>query len=289
MDTKDQVKVQLLCVPDCPLVQKVRHTIRDCLAKTQIPVTVEELIGAYNSPTVLVNGFDVTGQPPAEEGQTSCRLDLPNEEQILAAILVLSALSFEVAIAPETRTGAFKALLQSGERVWADSLSIEIGWETARVLERLLALQQVGLVQLDEDSCIVGACGLSLLPTTHEMSIQGRKFWAWCAFDVLGIFGALHASGFARSTDPSTNDEIVLNFDRGLPQDTNLTICIADPVPGLSIQERWCCNVNFFKSRSAAEAWMAKNSVRGSLFLVENAVAVAREIWSRCGARKGLI
>lgn len=81
-------KIQLLSVADCPLVTKVRNTLTNCLAKTQIQTTVEELVGDYNSPTLLVNGLDVTGQPSAPEGQTACRLDLPTEEQILAALRV---------------------------------------------------------------------------------------------------------------------------------------------------------------------------------------------------------
>lgn len=64
MDSNDQFKVQLLCVPDCPLVQNVRSTIRDCLGKTPKPVTVEEPIGSYNSPTVPLYEFHVIGQPP---------------------------------------------------------------------------------------------------------------------------------------------------------------------------------------------------------------------------------
>lgn len=77
---------------------KVRSTLNDCLAKTQAHITVEELVGDYNSPILLVNGFDVTGQPPAAEGQTTCRLDLLNNEQILAAIRELSVLSCEDAV-----------------------------------------------------------------------------------------------------------------------------------------------------------------------------------------------
>ncbi len=79
-------KVQLLSVPDCPLVKKILETVENCLAQTHLDVVVEEIIGNYNSPTLLVDGFDVTGRPAAPEGQTSCRLDLPSEEQILAAL-----------------------------------------------------------------------------------------------------------------------------------------------------------------------------------------------------------
>lgn len=58
----------------------------NCIAKTRIPVTIEELVGSYRSPTLLINGFDATGQPRAIDERTACRLDLPNEEQVLAAI-----------------------------------------------------------------------------------------------------------------------------------------------------------------------------------------------------------
>jgi hypothetical protein len=44
---------------------------------------VQELEGAFASPTLLVDGVDVTGRPAVSE--PSCRLDLPTREQILAA------------------------------------------------------------------------------------------------------------------------------------------------------------------------------------------------------------
>lgn len=86
MSSQTPIKIQLLSVPDCPLLPRVRDTLTNCLAKTEIQTTVEELIGDYNSPTLLVNGVDVTGQPPAPKGQSACRLDLPTDEQVLAAI-----------------------------------------------------------------------------------------------------------------------------------------------------------------------------------------------------------
>lgn len=69
-------KVQLLSVPDCPLLKKILEMVENCLAQTHLDVVVEEIIGNYNSPTLLVDGFDVTGRPAAPEGQMSCRLDL---------------------------------------------------------------------------------------------------------------------------------------------------------------------------------------------------------------------
>jgi hypothetical protein len=45
---------------------------------------VEELEGDYSSPTVLVNGVDVTGRPIGLE--PLCRLDLPTEKQLREAL-----------------------------------------------------------------------------------------------------------------------------------------------------------------------------------------------------------
>jgi hypothetical protein len=95
MVQQNSVKVQLLSVPGCPLVGRVRSALENCLAQTHMDTVVEELVGDYDSPTLLVNGFDVTGRPRAPEGQMSCRLDLPSEEQILAALRGLTVLSCE--------------------------------------------------------------------------------------------------------------------------------------------------------------------------------------------------
>lgn len=80
------VRVQLLCVPDCPLAEQVRATLQECLRQTAIPVLVEELEGPYPSPTLLVHGVDVvTGTVPSREA--CCRLDLPTRTQILDALV----------------------------------------------------------------------------------------------------------------------------------------------------------------------------------------------------------
>lgn len=87
MNQENLITIQLLSVADCPLVAKAHSILDDCLKRIPegVRITVEELVGDYSSPTILVNGIDVTGQCPAA-GSTSCRLGLPNEEQILAMI-----------------------------------------------------------------------------------------------------------------------------------------------------------------------------------------------------------
>jgi len=83
-DFRKGVRIQLLHVTDCPLVDQVRTTLRKSLARIGSRARIEELEGPYPSPTLLINGVDVTGRTPAPEA--SCRLDLPTEEQILGAL-----------------------------------------------------------------------------------------------------------------------------------------------------------------------------------------------------------
>ncbi|HEX4225702.1 MAG TPA: alkylmercury lyase [Pseudonocardiaceae bacterium] len=81
----DSVLVELLHVPDCPLVDRVRDMLRACLPMIPRLVQVTERGGNYPSPTLLVGGIDVvTGAPP--QHVACCRFDLPTRDQILTAL-----------------------------------------------------------------------------------------------------------------------------------------------------------------------------------------------------------
>jgi hypothetical protein len=82
---RDAVRVQLLHVRDCPLIQRVRDTLDDCLRQVAFTVRVDELEGCYPSPTLVIDGIDVaTGAPPPRE--ICCRFDLPTRAEIADAL-----------------------------------------------------------------------------------------------------------------------------------------------------------------------------------------------------------
>lgn len=61
--------------------------VQACLAELGLDTAVIERIGGYRSPTVLVNGVDVTSPATGERVDgAACRLDLPSRDRILAAI-----------------------------------------------------------------------------------------------------------------------------------------------------------------------------------------------------------
>jgi hypothetical protein len=136
-------------------------------------------------------------------------------------------------------------------------------------------------LKLDSDGRFVGAVGLSVSPTKHEISLDGRRFWTWCALDVLGIFGASKASGYVKSHDPSSGRAILVEFVEGIPKDTNAMVFLADLSSGISVCCDWCPHINFFTCKSSAEAWVQANAARGSIVSVGNLAPVAREAESR--------
>lgn len=78
------MRVELVYAPDCPNAPAARSVVRRCLDRLGLQVPVEETEGHLPSPTVLVDGYDVMGQPTAPS--PSCRLDVPTEDRILAVL-----------------------------------------------------------------------------------------------------------------------------------------------------------------------------------------------------------
>ena len=81
-----KAKVQILTVPDCPNAAQVRTLVEDVIAAAGVLADIEELEGMFPSPSVLVDGIDVTGCSAG--AQAACRLDLPSREQLIMALKV---------------------------------------------------------------------------------------------------------------------------------------------------------------------------------------------------------
>jgi hypothetical protein len=85
------MNVELLLVPDCPHASAARALLADCADRLGLHIAVREQVGAYPSPTILVDGVDVmTGTAVAPRMQ-ACRLDVPTAPRVLAALRSASA------------------------------------------------------------------------------------------------------------------------------------------------------------------------------------------------------
>ena len=78
------IKIELLHVAGCANLEGTRALLQACLLEAGVEAEVEERVGAFPSPSVLVNGTDVMGSP--EAGGAMCRLDIPTRDRLLAAL-----------------------------------------------------------------------------------------------------------------------------------------------------------------------------------------------------------
>jgi alkylmercury lyase len=133
---------------------------------------------------------------------------------------------------------------------------------------------------------VISAAGLSIEPDRHRILLEGREFWTWCAYDVLGIFGALAASGKAYSVSPATGAALEVAFAGGRPEATDLVLFRPQDRPGCcsNAYEEWCPNSNFFEEAEYARRWTDEHSVSGNVLGLTEATELAARSWMQLSA-----
>jgi hypothetical protein len=78
------LRVELHYFRGCPHADAARALLRRCIDQLGLEVPVLELEGDHPSPSILVDGRDVMGEPPTRG--RSCRLDVPSESRLLSVL-----------------------------------------------------------------------------------------------------------------------------------------------------------------------------------------------------------
>jgi len=171
----------------------------------------------------------------------------------------------------QTRTAAFRLLLKSGAAVSAGRIAAELNAEPAVIEATLRRLDAAGRIRRDGGECVVGSAGLSVAPAAHELWLGSRRFWTWCAYDVVGITGALLADARSLSHSPATGAPIRLQFAAGQPPATPVVVFFPDDRGSARTIDDWCSNANFFETREAALSWSAQRKMEGEVIDLEEA------------------
>ncbi len=175
------------------------------------------------------------------------------------------------------RSAGFRLLLEHGQPVTPLQLAKEAGLSATQVTD-ILTTNPQGRVELDSDGNVLGVAGLTLSPTPHQLTIGSKTRWTWCALDAVGILAALEAPGSIQSTDPGTGRENKIVFTKGQP-DNDAALFILGGSDGGNVREDWCPLVNFFTTRSEAEAWVAVNDLEGDIVSVVQIADEAAAMW----------
>jgi hypothetical protein len=182
----------------------------------------------------------------------------------------------------EIRGAAFRRLLRSGKPARMEDVATDLGQPLERVQRAVAEQGGRGQLRLDEEGRIVGSAGLSVGPDRHQIDIARRRFWTWCAYDILGIFGALGASGTAHSPSPVSDAPLEVAFVRGRPQPRDLVVFRPDESWRdccANVYEEWCPNSNFFEDREAALGWAAGRGLTGRVLPLAEASELATRDW----------
>ena len=178
---------------------------------------------------------------------------------------------------------AFQLLLARGDAIGTEELARRSGIRIESVSRLVELLEGSGRIRRNAAGEVIGSGGLSVLPDRHEIELDGRRFWTWCAYDILGIFGAISATGRAWSPSPPDGKIILLHFTRGRP-DKNDAVLFRPDVELMSscenVYEEWCPNSNLFASMELAVQWADEHSLPGRVLDLDEASDLTTDAWS---------
>src|SRR5262245_24373638 len=94
----------------------------------------------------------------------------------------------------------YRHFAETGQRPSPGSVAAQVGSDVDSVREAYLRLRSQRVLALEADgSSIRMAPPFSGIPTQHVVIVDGKQYFANCAWDALGIPAALHRSGIVYS------------------------------------------------------------------------------------------
>ncbi len=153
-------------------------------------------------------------------------------------------------------------LLAEGEPVSYSRLSKALGQSTDVAKE---TLAQWPGVFYDESDRIVAFLGLSVEKTQHQLVVNGRTVYSWCAWDTLFIPELLNATINISSICGASGEEVKLTaspsgIESVVPGDAVMSFIIPDENDlGENITANFCHFVYFFRSFKDGEAWISRH------------------------------
>ena len=176
------------------------------------------------------------------------------------------------------RTTAFLEILASG-RPWDLASAGVLGIDPTTARAAIEHLVEAGRARTDERGRVTAAAGLSSDPTAHHVLIGSDPRWTNCAYDALGILGALGGDGMIATRSPWTGAAIRVLFTRGRPVGSEAVLFLADQSCCSRPNEDWCPNVNLFEDRSSAERWGEDRGVAGRVVSLEEGTELGAAEW----------
>jgi alkylmercury lyase len=167
-------------------------------------------------------------------------------------------------------------------------------WEYPLEQVRVILKQAVtnGRAQVDEQGNLVGGV-LSLVPTRHQITLDGNQLYAWCAYDAIYTPRVVGKTARIVSKDPVTGEVIRLTITPdGVPEvrpvDTVVSVVGAETDTRGGPASPRCSQMHFFGSRESAEEWL-QDRPGISILTVEEVFEIATLFQIEPARRLGLV
>lgn len=152
--------------------------------------------------------------------------------------------------------------------------------------------EEMGRVEINAQGDLVGTV-LSLNPTQHQISMDNKRFFAWCAYDAIYTPGIVGKPALIVSKDPVTGGTIQVSITpEGVEnvQPESAVVSVIKPGGDMSAgpESTRCTHMLFFESRETAERWN-QNLVELFILTVEEAFQVAKEFQIAPARNLGLV
>jgi alkylmercury lyase len=145
--------------------------------------------------------------------------------------------------------------LALGQPVTIERLAKSLNWTTDKVL---LVLEKLpcGTIEYDDQRRLIGS-GITLRETPHAFVINDRPLYT-CALDALMFPTVIGERAQVQSRCPQTNNPINMTITPQRvvslePEDA--VVSLVSVAASGDIRSAFCCDVLFFASRQAGEAW----------------------------------
>lgn len=149
-----------------------------------------------------------------------------------------------------------------------------------------------GKVEINAQGNLVGAV-LSLNPTDHQVFMDNKHIYAWCAYDALYASGVVGKPAQIVSKDPVTGEMIRVSMtpigvETVEPESAVVSVVGAGADLGTGPESARCTQMLFFGSRQSAELWR-KNHVGVYILTMEEIYKVVEKIQIEPAKRLGLV
>ncbi len=178
---------------------------------------------------------------------------------------------------------AFALLLKTHAPVLPGAIAVAAGLPVASTRQEIDRLTAAGALDRDRDGAVTGSAGLSISDGPHHLDLDEGSFRTWCAYDALGIAGALHADAVVRTRCGVCQTAIEVQLVGGIPdQDTTARLWLADR--GADLRRDFCTPTVLLCGDRHGEAWRERFAGRGELVTVANGTERGGQQWARCAS-----